>query len=62
MNYPFTCPKCGYHKDIEMKMSEYTSSGHLCDECNTEMKRDISSMTCAMFKDNTNTFYKTTTF
>lgn len=58
MNYPFTCPKCGYHKDIEMKMSEYTSSGHLCDECNEEMQRDISSMKCGAFVDKTNTFYK----
>lgn len=62
MNYPFTCPKCNFHTDIEMKMSEYTPDNHFCPECNTEMQRDISSMTCAMFKDNTNTFYKTTTF
>ena len=62
MNYPFTCPKCGYHKDIEMKMSEYTASGHMCKECNEEMQRDISSITFGMCKDNTNSFYKGTTF
>lgn len=62
MNYPFTCPKCGFKKQISMKMSEYTSSGHYCPICNEEMQRDISSMKCAMFKDNTGTFYKGTTF
>lgn len=62
MNYPFRCPKCNHEEIIEMKMSEYTGSGHLCPLCNEEMQRDISSMTCAMFKDNTGTFYKGTTF
>lgn len=58
MNYPFTCPKCGFKKQISMKMSEYTSSGHLCPLCNEEMEREISSMKCGAFIDNTNTFYK----
>ena len=62
MNYPFTCPKCGNHEDISMKMSEYTPSGHYCKKCNEEMERDISSMTFGMIKDTTNTFYKKTTF
>ena len=58
MNYPFTCPKCNFHKDIEMKMSEYTPNNHYCPECNTEMEREISSMKCGAFVDKTNTFYK----
>lgn len=58
MNYPFTCPKCGFKKQISMKMSEYTSSGHLCPLCNEEMEREISSMKCGAFVDKTNTFYK----
>ena len=58
MKYPFTCPKCGYYEEISMKMSEYTASGHKCKECNEEMQREISSMKCGAFIDNTNTFYK----
>ena len=58
MNYPFRCPKCNHEKNIEMKMSEYTSSGHYCPICNEEMQREISSMKCGAFIDKTNTFYK----
>ena len=62
MKYGFVCPKCDFRKEIDMKMSEYTSSGHLCDKCNEEMIRDISAMGFGMLKDNTGSFYKTTTF
>ena len=58
MYYDFVCKNCGNKEVIEMKMSEYTSSGHLCPLCNEEMGREISSMKCGAFIDNTNTFYK----
>lgn len=62
MYYKFICPKCDSEETIEMKMSEYTSSGHICKNCGEELVRDISTMKCAMFSDKTNTFYRTTTF
>jgi predicted nucleic acid-binding Zn ribbon protein len=43
MIYKFICPKCGTAKEIEMKISEYTSKGHTC-ECGAELKRDVSDM------------------
>ena len=47
MNYKFKCPECKTVKEIEMKISEYTSKGHYC-ECGNELVRDISDI-CATF-------------
>ena len=60
------CAGIGYikmfvHKDVEMEMSEYIPNNHYCPECNTKMKRDISSMTCGTFVDKTSGFYKKVT-
>ena len=44
MNYKFKCPECKTVKEIEMKISEYTSKGHYC-ECGNELVSDI----CATF-------------
>lgn len=60
------CAGIGYikmfvHKDVEMKISECTPNNHYCPECNTEMKRDISSMTCSAFVGKTGGFYKKVT-
>lgn len=56
MNYPFVCPNCGHKEEISMKMSEYVSTGHMCPECNTEMKREITA--CRSI-DKTGGFYRT---
>jgi predicted nucleic acid-binding Zn ribbon protein len=48
--YPFYCPNCGHKENIEMKMTEYKSDGHLCTKCETEMARTIESMVCG-YKD-----------
>lgn len=58
MYYDFVCKNCGNKEIIEMKITEYTSEGHYCPICNEEMQREISSMKCGAFVDNTNTFYK----
>ena len=60
MNYPFHCPKCGLKKDISMPINQYTSQGHYCPICNTELVREVSSLVCGMSIDNTNSFYKRT--
>lgn len=43
MRYPFYCPKCGARRDINMLITEYTDKNHMCPNCSTEMKRDITS-------------------
>lgn len=58
MYYPFECPNCKHKEELNMKMSEYTDKGHMCPECGTEMKREISSMAGAMSIDNTGGFYR----
>lgn len=44
MQYKFMCPKCGKKYVIEMPLSGYTSTGHICEneECKTELIRDVS--------------------
>lgn len=44
MQYKFVCPKCGKKYTINMPLSEYSSSGHVCNDngCNTELIRDVS--------------------
>ena len=54
MIYKFICPKCNTEKEIEMRMSEYTSKGHICD-CGEELKRDVSDI-CSSFKVNVTGF------
>ena len=58
MNYPFYCPNCGANKIISMPIKEMTNDGHICDECGTELKREISSMVCGVSIDKTNSFYR----
>lgn len=44
MQYKFMCPKCGKKYVIEMPISQYSSTGHICEneECKTELIRDVS--------------------
>ena len=58
MNYPFECPKCGYTEDISMPMSQYTSEGHMCKECNTEMVREVKSLICGASINRCGGFYR----
>lgn len=57
MRYGFECPNCEHKEELEMRITEYTSEGHMCPECNTEMKRDVSTMGC-MSIDKTGGFYR----
>lgn len=59
MNYPFYCPECGYREIIPMLISEYKADGHICKQCNTEMKREISSFG-SIAVDKTNSFFSHT--
>lgn len=43
MNYKFICPECNKTVEVEMRISEYTNKGHIC-ECGTELKRDVKDM------------------
>lgn len=58
MNYPFECPKCGHSEVISMPISQYTSEGHMCKECNIEMVREVKSLVCGLSIDKTSTFYR----
>lgn len=58
MDYPFVCPSCSHKETISMRMSEYSSEGHMCSQCNTEMQRDISSYRSVTSIDKTGTFYR----
>jgi predicted nucleic acid-binding Zn ribbon protein len=58
MTYPFFCPNCGQEENISMRMSDYSSTGHLCPICNTEMKRTIESLVCGLSVDKTNSFFR----
>lgn len=58
MDYPFVCPNCGHDEIIPMPMSQYTSEGHMCKECNTEMVREVKSLVCQCSIDTTNSFYR----
>lgn len=58
MNYPFVCPKCGHSETISMPIKEYVASGHMCSECNTEMKREVGSLVCGLSVDTTGDFYR----
>ena len=41
-----------------MKITEYVATGHKCEKCNTEMKRDPKSLCCGMSIDTTGDFYR----
>lgn len=41
-----------------MPIKEMTNDGHICDECGTELKREISSMVCSCSIDKTGDFYR----
>ena len=60
MKYPFYCPNCGHKEIISMAMKDYTSEGHYCSVCNTEMKREVKSLVCGMSIDKTGDFYNRT--
>ena len=57
MTYGFICHNCGRKENITMPITQYTSEGHFCPECNTEMKRDVSTIGC-MSIDKTGDFYR----
>lgn len=44
MLYKFKCMKCGKEQTVEMKLSEYTSYNHICEDenCKGRLVRDIS--------------------
>ena len=58
MYYPFICPKCGQKETIEMRITEYSSEGHICSKCSAEMVRDPKSLVCGMSIDKTGDFYR----
>lgn len=58
MNYPFECPKCGHKEIISMPITEYVVTDHLCEECNTEMVREVKSLVCSLSIDKTGGFYR----
>ena len=58
MYYDFICKNCGNKEVVEMKITEYTSEGHTCSKCQSELGRDISSMKYGMVKDMSGGFYK----
>lgn len=45
MTYVFKCPKCGTKYSIEMPISKYIGTGHICTngDCKTELVRDVSN-------------------
>lgn len=45
MIYKFICPECKKSVEIEMRISEYTGKGHVC-ECGFELKRDVKDIGC----------------
>lgn len=55
MTYKFKCPSCGKQTEIQMRMSEYRSDGHMC-ECGVELVRDVSDM-CTTYSLNCTGFY-----
>ena len=41
MIYRFKCPVCGQTEEIQMRISKYRPSGHIC-KCGAELIRDIT--------------------
>lgn len=58
MRYPFVCPKCNHTETISMPITQYTSDGHYCPSCNTEMVREVKSLVCSTSIDQTSSFYR----
>lgn len=44
MSYKFICKKCNETHDIDMRLSEYSPSGHYCPICEEELERDMSDI------------------
>lgn len=44
MQYKFMCPKCGQRYVLSIPISEYTSTGHKCQnlDCDEELQREVS--------------------
>ena len=44
MQYKFMCPKCGQRYVLSIPISEYTSTGHKCQnlDCDVELQREVS--------------------
>ena len=51
MYYDFICKNCGNKEVVEMKITEYTSKGHTCSKCQSELERDISKAKCISFQE-----------
>ena len=58
MIYPFECPNCKHLEHISMPITLYSSTGHICPKCGTEMVREVKSLVCSCSVDKTNTFYR----
>ena len=58
MNYPFFCPNCGAKKIISMPIKEAHNDGHYCDDCKTELKREVDSLVCSCSIDKSGGFYR----
>ena len=58
MNYDFECPNCKRKEVISMPITSYTSEGHYCPCCSTEMQREINSLVCLGSVDKTGDFYR----
>ena len=58
MNYPFECPKCNEKETISMPITQYTSEGHMCKSCGTEMVREVKSLVCGLSIDKTSSFFR----
>lgn len=60
MDYPFEYSKCKHKEIISMPITEYVATGHLCEECDTEMVREVKSLVCSLSIDKTGGFYRST--
>jgi len=47
MIYKFICSKCGERAEITMPISKYTATGHKCEKCGSELKRDVQDFCTA---------------
>lgn len=46
MIYRFKCPKCGQKYELNIPISQYSSTGHFCtnNDCSTELQRDYTDI------------------
>ena len=55
MIYHFICPKCGSKYELQIRISEYKSTGHFC-ECGEELVRDPKDF-CTSYSAKFSGFY-----